>query len=144
MSIYYRMDDLQDNMNPEGEKKTGLFPRIISKRTVFLDELVEQATQETTLSPFEARLALDLVIKRLIKELKDGNNVSIDDLGMFSLTAKSRRVQEKSEIRKASIEVNRLAFRMSRAFLRKLGSVEFIRLPKGFPKGKRKGSKGDF
>jgi len=50
-------------------------------------------------------------------------------------------VQDESEIRSASIEVNRLAFRMSRAFLRKLGMVEFIRLPKDSPKRRSKRKK---
>ena len=35
------------------------------------------------------------------------------------------RVQDEAEIRSASIEVNRLAFRMSRAFMRKLGGMQF-------------------
>ena len=134
MSVNYRMDDLQDNMNSGNEKKKGLYPRIISRRTVFLDELLEKATRGTTLSPIEAKIAFGLALQQLIRELKEGNNVCIDDFGMFSLTAKSRRVQDEAEIRSASIEVNRLAFRMSRAFMRKLGSVEFVRLPKDSPK----------
>ena len=134
MSVNYRMDDMQDNMNPDNEKKKGLYPRIISRRTVFLDELLEKATNGTTLSSIEAKIAFGLALQQLIRELKDGNNVCIDDFGMFSLTAKSRRVQDETEIRSASIEVNRLAFRMSRAFMRKLGGVEFVRLPKDSPK----------
>jgi len=137
MSIYYRMDDLQDNMNSGNEKKKGLYPRVISKRTVFLDELLEKATDETTLSPYEAKIAFGLALKQLIYELKQGNNVCIDDFGMFSITAKSRRVQDESEIRSASIEFNKLAFRMSRAFPRKLGGVNFVRLPKDSLKGTR-------
>ena len=138
MAVYYRMDDLQDNMNAGEDKKKGLYPRVISSRTVFLEELFESATNGTTLSPIEAKIAFELMIKQLIRELKDGNNVCFDDFGMFSLTAKSRRVQDESEIRSASIEVNRLTFRMSRAFLRKLGRVEFVRLPKKSPKSKSK------
>ena len=141
MAVHYRMDDLQDNMNSGDKKKKGLYPRIISNRTVFLDELLEKATYGTTLSPIEAKIAFGLAQKQLIHELKQGNNVCLDDFGMFSLTAKSRRVQDESEIRSASIEVNRLAFRMSRAFLRKLGMVEFIRLPKDSPKRRSKRKK---
>ncbi|MDR2084124.1 MAG: HU family DNA-binding protein [Bacteroidales bacterium] len=130
MSIYYRMDDLQDNMNPEGKKKTGLYPRIMNNRTVFLDELAEQAAQHTTISKFEARLVADMLIEQTIKELRNGNSVCFNDFGTFSLTAKSRREQDESKIRSASIEVSRLTFRMSRAFLRRLGVVDFVRLPK--------------
>ena len=137
MSIYYRMDDLQDNMNSGKEKKKGLYPRVISRRTVFLDELLEKATVNTTLSDYEAKIAFGMALKQLIYELKQGNSVCIDNFGLFSLTAKSRRVQNEDEIRSASIEVNRLTFRMSRAFIKKLGDVEFVRLPKGSSKRKK-------
>jgi predicted histone-like DNA-binding protein len=124
------MDSLTDNMNPEESKKKGLYPRIISKKTVFFDELLRRATAGTSLSAAEARMAFDIVFEQIIEELKSGNSVCINNIGMFSLTAKSRRVQNENEIRSASIEVNRLVFRMSKAFLRKLGRVEFVRLPK--------------
>jgi predicted histone-like DNA-binding protein len=125
------MDSLTDNMNPEAKKKKGLYPRVISQRTVFLDELLQRATDDTSLSAAEARMAFDTILKQLIKELKQGNSVCLDNVGLFSLTAASRRVQHKEEIRSASIAVKRLAFRMSRAFLKKLGYVEFVRLPAG-------------
>jgi predicted histone-like DNA-binding protein len=124
------MDSLTDNMNPEAKKKKGLYPRVISQRTVFLDELLQRATDDTSLSAAEARLAFDMIFEQLIRELKGGNRVCLDNIGLFSLTAESRRVQHKEEIRSASIEVKRLAFRMSKAFLKKLGHVEFVRLPK--------------
>ena len=142
MSVYYRMDDLQDNMNSGSSKKKGLYPRVISSRTVFLDELLEKATGGTTLSAFEAKIAFELALKQLVSELQDGNNVCIDNFGMFSLTAKSRRVQSENEIRGASVEVNRVAFRTSRAFTKKLGTVEFVRLPKDSPK-RKKGKNGE-
>ena len=129
MSVYYRMDSLTDNMNPENSKKKGLYPRVISKRTVFLDELLKRAVSGSSMSVPEARMAFEMIVARTIEELKDGNNVCIDGIGMFSLTAKSRRVQNEDEIRGVSIEVNRLAFRMSRAFLPRLGSVKFVRFP---------------
>jgi predicted histone-like DNA-binding protein len=123
------MDHLTDNMNPGEKKKKGLYPRVISRKTVFLDELLQKATEESSLSTAEARMAFDTIFEQLIKELKRGNSVCLDNIGLFSLTAGSRRVQDKNEIRSASIAVKRLAFRMSRAFLKKLGYVEFVRLP---------------
>jgi len=130
MSIYYRMDDLQDNMNSGKEKKKGLYPRVISKQTVFLDELLKKATSNTTISFYEAKISFGLALEQLAFELEQGNSVCIDDFGLFSITAKSRRVQDEKELRSASIEFNKLAFRMSRAFPRKLGALEFVRLPK--------------
>ena len=38
MAVYYRMDDLHDNMNADEGKKKGLYPRVISSRA-FLRKL---------------------------------------------------------------------------------------------------------
>jgi len=138
MQVYYSMKGMNDNIHSAEEKKTGLYPRIITRRTVFLEELIESATHNTTLSKPEMRMAFDLIIERMMVELKIGNNVCFDDIGMFSLSATSRVVQDKNEIRSDSIKVKRLVFRMSKAFLRKLGTVNFERVPPSFYKNKRK------
>ena len=138
MAIYYSMKEMSDNIHSEDEKKSGLYPRVVSLRTVFLEELIESATFRTTLSKQEMRMAFDLIIDRMMEELKNGNNVCLDNIGMFSLTATSRVVQDEKEIRSYSIDVKRLVFRMSKAFLKKLGSVTFERVPPAFYKNKRK------
>ena len=138
MAVYYSMKEMSDNIHSGEEKKTGLYPRVISLRTVFLDELIESASFRTTLSKQEMRMAFDLIIDRMMEELKNGNNVCLDDIGMFSLTAVSRVVQDEKEIRSYSINVKRLVFRMSKAFLKKLGTVTFERVPPAFYKNKRK------
>jgi predicted histone-like DNA-binding protein len=130
------MKGMNDNIHSEGTKKKGLYPRVVSARTVFLDELMERACDGTSLSKAEMRMAFDLLINQMIKELKDGSNVCLDDIGMFSLSATSRVVQDEKEIRSASISVKRLVFRMSKAFLKKLGSVRFERVPVGMIKNR--------
>ena len=134
MPVYYRLDELNDNLNSDETKKSGLYPRVVNKGTVFLDDLINRATKGTTINAFEAKAAMQLVIRQIAEELKNGMNVCIDDFGMFYLTARSRKgkfVQDGKEIRSASIGVGKLAFRMSKAFVRKLGTVEFVRLPPG-------------
>ena len=138
MAVYYSMKGMNDNIHSEKEKKTGLYPRIITVRTVFLEELIESASDRTTLSKPEMRMAFDLIIDQMMTQLKSGNNVCLDDIGMFSLSATSRFVQDESEIRSYSIKVKRLVFRMSKAFLRKLGAVDFERVPPSFYKNKSK------
>ncbi len=55
MTVYYTMERMKDNIHPGEEKKIGLYPRVISKRTVFLKELIENASYRTTLSKQEMR-----------------------------------------------------------------------------------------
>lgn len=141
MAVYYRMDELNDNLNEGDNKKTGLYPRVVSRRTVFIDELIELATMGTTMNRNESKAIFNQIVERMMTELKNGNSVCVDDFGLFSLTAKSRkeeRVQGEQEIRAASIAVNRLTFRMSKNFLQRLGRVEFVRLPWDSPKRKKR------
>ena len=138
MNIYYSMREMNDNIHSDEKKKTGLYPRIITRRTVFLDELIESACRRTTLSPQEMRMAYELILKQMIQELTIGNNECFDDFGMFSLSATARPVKDEKEIRSYSIEVKRLVFRMSKAFLKKLGVVNFERVPPKFYKNKKK------
>ena len=138
MQVYYSMKEMNDNIHSAGEKKTGLYPRIITRRTVFLEELIESSSYRTTLSKPEMRMAFDLIIDQMMRELKIGNNVCLDNIGMFSLSATSRVVQDENEIRSYSIKVKRLVFRMSKGFLKKLGIVNFERVPPSFYKNKKK------
>ena len=138
MQVYYTMEKMNDNIHSAEEKKTGMYPRIVTQRTVFLEELIESSSFRTTLSRPEMRMAFDLIIDQMMRELKIGNNVCLDNIGMFSLSATSRVVQDEKEIRSYSIKVKRLVFRMSKAFLKKLGTVDFERVPPTFHKNKKK------
>lgn len=141
MPVYYRLDALNDNLNEGTAKKTGLYPRIIPHRTVHLDELINMSVKNTTLNPYEARAAFDQILNRLLYELESGNCVSIDNFGMFSLSAmitKEEAVQDKKEVRAASIRASRVSFRMSRALLKRLGVLDFVRLPWDSYKQKKK------
>lgn len=141
MSVFYRLDALNDNMNDGTARKTGLYPRVIPHRTVFLDELITQAVRNTTLNPYEARAAFDHIIDRLLHELENGNNVNIDNFGLFSLTATTKKeeaVQDEKDVRSASIGVKSVTFRMSKSLPKRLGPVDFMRLPWDSPKRKKK------
>jgi predicted histone-like DNA-binding protein len=123
------MDNLHDNLNPDESQIKGMYPRVVARQTVFFDELIENATRNTGLTKIEGKMAVEMFLEQIKTELKNGNNVCIDDFGMFSLTAKSRLVKEAGDIRKSSIHVNRLVFRMSKAFMKTLGHIDFIRMP---------------
>ena len=137
MQAYYQMESMNDNIHSPGEKKTGLYPRLVARRTIFLEELIERACSGKTISKPEMRMAFELIIDQMMKELKSGNNVCLDDIGMFSLSLTSRVVRDEKEIRAYSIKVKRLVFRMSKAFLKKLGVVNFERVPPDFYKNKK-------
>ncbi|MDR1103000.1 MAG: hypothetical protein LBL42_04495 [Tannerella sp.] len=131
MSIYYRLDGLTDNLNPEGSRKRGLFPRIIRKKTVSLRELCELAAAGTTFNVFELESAGRLLISEIIDQLSDGNNVCLDDFGTFSLSAEAiRPAQDEYDIRAESIRVKKVVFKTSKRLMSRMKYVVFKRKPK--------------
>ncbi|MDR2764942.1 MAG: hypothetical protein LBB90_07920 [Tannerella sp.] len=131
MSIYYRLDEQTDNLNPEGKKTRGLFPRIIRKKTVSLRELCEQAAAGTTFNVFELESAGRLLIREIVDRLSDGNNVCLDDFGTFSLSAEAvRPAQSEYDIRAESICVKKINFKTSKRLMSRMKGLVFKRKPK--------------
>ncbi|MDR1762324.1 MAG: HU family DNA-binding protein [Bacteroidales bacterium] len=130
MSIYYRLDEQTDNMSPEGNKKRGLFPRIIRKRTVGLEELCKLTAEGTTFNPYELEIAAKMLVDSILKELGNGNNVCIENFGTFSVSAEAvREAQSPHDIRAESIRAKKIVFKTSKALLKHL-HFTFQRLPK--------------
>jgi predicted histone-like DNA-binding protein len=117
-------------MHPEGSRKQGLYPRIISKRTVSLDGLCRRAAAGTTFNAFELEVAAKMLVEGILKELGDGNNVTIEDFGTFSVSAETtRKPQRPQDIRAESIRLKKIVFKTSQSLL-KHRSFKFQRLPK--------------
>jgi predicted histone-like DNA-binding protein len=124
------MDEQTDNLHPEGSRKRGLFPRIISKRTVGLEELCRRAANGTTFNAFEVEIAAKMLVETILKELGEGNNVSIENFGTFSVSAEAvRKVERPQDIRAESIRLKKIVFKTSKSLLKRL-SFKFRRLPR--------------
>ena len=130
MSIYYRLDEQIDNLHSEGDKKQGLFPRIIRQRTVELQELCKRTAEGTTFNTYELEIAAKMLVDGILKELGDGNNVNIEGFGAFSVSAKSvRKAQKASDIRAESIKLKKIVFKTSKSLLKRC-TFRFERLGK--------------
>jgi predicted histone-like DNA-binding protein len=123
------LDEQTDNVNPENSRKRALFPRIIRKRTVGLNELCKRTAAGTTFNAYELEIAAKMLVDGILKELGDGNNVCIDGFGTFSVSAEAiREAQNPDDIRAESIRLKRIVFKMSKALSKHL--FTFQRLPK--------------
>ena len=129
MGIYYRLDEQTDNLHSEESRKRGLFPRIIRRRTVGLSELCKHAAAGTTFKAFELEIAAKMLVEGILKELGDGNNVTIDNFGTFSVSAEAiRKAQNPQDIRAESIRLKKIVFKTSKSLLQQL-SFKFERMP---------------
>lgn len=129
MSIYYRLDEQTDNLHPEENRKQGLYPRIISKKTVRLNELCRHTAEGTTFNAFELEIAAKMLVEGILEELGNGNNVTIDSFGTFSVSAEViRKVQKPQDIRAESIRLKKIVFKTSKSLISHL-SFRFQRFP---------------
>lgn len=127
MAITYRLVKQNDNLNPDEEKQTGYFPRVVRGRTVGLRELCRLASVGTTLHAFEVEIAVNMVLDQIRSELLNSNHVCLDEFGTFSLTAESRRVERPEDIRAESIRVKRVVFKTSSVLMQGIKHATFVR-----------------
>ncbi len=127
MSIQYKMRKKIDNLSDAETKKNGLYPVVIRKKTVSLNELVKIAAESGRMSEFELEMALKIVLKTIEKELLKSNHVNLDGFGTFSLGASSRNVESDKEIRAESISVKKVTFKTSPILLSSMKKATFVK-----------------
>lgn len=108
MSIKY---DLFTNPPQEGEETPLLHARVISSKTLNINDLAKRLKEQTTFSPADIKGALQAISDGLFACLSDGENVYLEGIGTFSVSLKSRPVKNKDEIRSASVAFKSVNFR---------------------------------
>lgn len=128
MAIQYRMLSKADNINQDKDKKKGLYPRIVNKKTIQTKDLAKKIGDKIHLGESMAKILIEALIDTIESELKEGNSVCINGFGTFSLSAKSKNVLVDSEIRAESISVKKVGFRCSPPFLRRFKFAKFKKI----------------
>ena len=81
-------------------------------------------SDETTMNPKEAEMALYELVKILKRELKSGKTISIDDFGTFYLTAKSSGEDTKEAVDAKNVLGLNLRFRPNPDFKAEIFKAE--------------------
>lgn len=130
MSIKYRFEPVRDNMNPEEKKVKGYYPKVISKGTIDKEMMFDAISYGSSSLRAELSHAWMLMEDYIINQLREGHTVCLNGFGTFSLSAESRLIEKKNEIRAESIRVKGMSFRASEVANRKLKGATFEREPK--------------
>ena len=126
MAIKYRMTKRPDNLSTSSGK--GLYPRIIRNQNMDSSALAKRLSKGSPLLKGEMLGCIEQIKSQLIEELLNGNSVSIDGLGTFSLTAEANRsVDRPEEIRAASIHVKSVNFRAAPELMSRMKEARFER-----------------
>lgn len=126
MAIKYRMTKRPDNLSTSSGK--GLYPRIIRNQNMDSSALAKRLSKGSPLLKGEMLGCIEQIKTQLIEELLNGNSVSIDGLGTFSLSAEANRsVDKPEEIRAASIHVKSVNFRAAPELMSRMKEARFER-----------------
>ncbi len=126
MPIRYEMRKLRDNINPKDGKKPTLYPKVQPIGNATLDDLLRDINP-SPVKKAEIEANVKMLTYAIANRLLNGENVTIDGLGTFSVVAQSRRVEDETEIRAESIKVKSISFRTSPRFLKLFAGAEFVR-----------------
>jgi predicted histone-like DNA-binding protein len=99
-------------MRPEALPEDKLYyAQTRATRTYSFDEVCEDATDTSTLSTGDLKLALDRVVMLMVKSLRKGEVVHLGELGNFQLLARSRGAETPEEFSQSYFKRARLLFR---------------------------------
>lgn len=127
MSIKYKMIPYGDNINAEGEKKKGYYPQIVRSNTIDTEMLAMIIAKEKRFNAIEIKGTIELMLAVIETELLKGNNICLEGFGTFALSAKSRKVDDPSELRAESISVKRVTFTPSKPLIQRMKSAKFVK-----------------
>ena len=108
MSIEY---DLFANPPREGETKPTLHARAINIQTADTNELARMIEGMSTFTSADIKGAIKAISDRLFFCLSNSQSVHLEGIGTFSVTLKCRPIENKKDIRAASISFKNVEFR---------------------------------
>lgn len=126
MSFYYDMYPISDNISQVPQ--TGLKARAVSIGTQGIEYIAERIASRQTFSKGEILGILHALTEEVEYVLASGFNADLGDLGIFSISATSRTVQNKDEIRSETVELKRIVHRSSPKMTKRLKTVPFQRI----------------
>ena len=102
------------------------YPVLKTMSRIMEREVAKEMTEESTLNRKEAELALGLLEKVIIRNLRASNSVQIGDWGTFYLTCKSTPSETKEEITANNICGLRTRFTPGKSMKNALLGVSFL------------------
>lgn len=112
--------------NPSKQEEAGKwYPVLRSVTQVTEKEVSKRISDETTLNPKEAEMAIYQLLKVLKEELLSGNTVQLGDWGSFYLTVNSEGVEKEADVTAMLIKQINVNFRAGSELREAINKAEF-------------------
>ena len=127
MALRYKLTKINDNITDSETVKYSV--TTVSYGNVNLNDLAEQMSDASTFTYGDVKGMIENLTLMIAEALKDGNTVTIDGLGTFSVTAQPNRdVEIPSKIRAESIKLKSIGFKPSPKLKERLSDIEFTKM----------------
>lgn len=113
-------------LSGKGEKPL-LHPRVVSRGTIGIEELMESARERSSFSGADMKGAMQLIADLIAEQLAQGYSVELEGIGFFSVALQSRPVMDKQELRSESIQFKNVNFRCSKRLKENLKCMKVSR-----------------
>lgn len=118
-----------DSLN-EDQSEMTYFPRITHSRHISTKQLLKQASVRTPFDRATLGAALGHIVDALVEQLRQGNTVSLDELGTFGLQIATDKPLRSQEIREPGhVEVRGVRYTPSPDLLSLVGHPQFVWTP---------------
>jgi predicted histone-like DNA-binding protein len=124
MLVFYNKVERVNPSDPTAPKKWYAVIKSIGQ--VNEKEVAKQLSDETTLNPKEAEMALSQFQKILIRLLTSGQTVQLGDWGSFRLTCNSESVDTKEEVKAENIKNLNIRFSPGQDLKESIQKVTFV------------------
>jgi predicted histone-like DNA-binding protein len=121
MPLFYKRIKRANPLNRLIEK---WFPVLKSIGVLKTKELAKLMSDETTMNPKEAEMAIYELVKIFKRELKQGRTISVDDFGTFMLTATGTGEDTEEAVSASNITGLNIRFRPSAEFKAEISKSE--------------------
>lgn len=109
------------------EENPLLHPRVVSRGTIGIEELMESAKERSSFSGADMKGIMQLISDLIAEHLTMGYCVELEGIGFFSVALQSRPVMDKLELRSESILFKNVNFRCSKHLKDKLKCMKLTR-----------------
>jgi predicted histone-like DNA-binding protein len=121
MALFYRKIQ---RVNPLNRTIAKWYPVLKSIGVLKTKELAKLMSDETTMNPKEAEMAIYELVKIFKRELKEGKTISIDDFGTFILMAKATGEDTEEAVSANNISGLNVRFRPNAEFKAEIAKSE--------------------
>ena len=121
--LYYNKIKKGNPSNPKEEKKWYVSLKSIGRMGE--KEVAQEISDETTLNPKEAEMAIYQFLKVLKKAILDGKTVQFGELGTFQATVSSKGVEKEAEVSPSLIKKVNIRFTPSATLRKNLQEAKF-------------------